>query len=231
MLELTDISLARGTQTVLDGITLCIAPGERVGMVGPSGSGKSSLLKLVAGLLQPGTGSVANGFAHTCMVFQEPRLLPWRSVRDNLCIPLHAAGHDEHVARAIASDWLGRVGLADRADAWPGQLSGGMAQRVSLARAFALSPDLLLLDEPFSALDPDLRRELGALCDAELRRTGAALLCVSHHPQELGERVDRCLLLEHGHLTPFALPGHHAATAVSLPSLTSAAPPAQANPP
>lgn len=200
---------------MLYGISLCIAPGERVGLVGPSGAGKSSVLKLAAGLLAPTAGVVANRFAYTGLVFQEPRLLPWRSVLDNLLIPLRAAGHDSVGAHATACDWLARVGLSAYARAWPRQLSGGMAQRVSLARAFALAPDLLLLDEPFSALDPALRSEMGALCDAELARTGAALLCVSHHLQELAERVDRCLLLERGCIRPFVLPGHRAAHAIS----------------
>ncbi|MGO1540169.1 MAG: ABC transporter ATP-binding protein [Luteimonas sp.] len=231
MLELAGIVLERGGRPVLDGVDLRIAPGERVGLVGPSGCGKSSLLKLVAGLLAGSAGRLDNGFGRTCLVFQEPRLLPWRSVLDNLRIPLRAAGHSTCSAEAVARDWLGRVGLAARADAWPGQLSGGMAQRVSLARAFALAPDLLLLDEPFSALDPGLRKELGALCDAELRRTGAALLCVSHHPQELAERVDRCLQLDRGQLRPCVLPGHRAAQAVVEIPHTPAAPPAQASPP
>lgn len=229
MLELSNIVLRRGRHHVLDGVALRIAPGERVGLVGPSGAGKSSMLKLVAGLLQPERGTCRNGFTHTCLVFQEPRLLPWRRVRDNLTIPLRAAGYDATQARAIADDWLARVGLSGCADAWPGQLSGGMAQRVALARAFALSPDLLLLDEPFAALDPPLRRALGALCDDALACTGAALLCVSHHPDELAERVDRCLLLEHGRLRPHPLLGPRSVRAVDR--TPPAAPRAQASPP
>lgn len=222
MLEFSNIVLARGGHKVLDGISLHIAPGERVGLIGPSGSGKSSVLKLAAGLLAPTHGVFCNRFQRTCLVFQEPRLLPWRSVLQNLSIPLRAAGHDGANADAIAGNWLARVGLSTHANAWPRQLSGGMAQRVSLARAFALEPDLLLLDEPFSALDPGLRHELGALCDAEQARTGAALLCVSHHPQELAERVDRCLLLEDGHIRPFVLPGHHVAHAAPASPMPTA---------
>lgn len=228
MLEFSRVVLERAGQRVLDGVDLRIFPGQRVGLVGPSGAGKSSLLQLAAGLLAPASGAVGNTFARTCVAFQEPRLLPWRSVLENLRIPLRAAGHDDAQARRIAGRWLARVGLDARAQAWPRQLSGGMAQRVSLARAFALEPDLLLLDEPFGALDPALRQELGELCDAELARTGAALLCVSHHPQELARRVDRCLRLEHGHLHPCLLPG---ACAGEILHATPAAPQRHASPP
>ncbi|KAF1686145.1 nitrate ABC transporter ATP-binding protein [Pseudoxanthomonas broegbernensis] len=227
MLELDGIALDLGGRRVLAGFALRLARGERLGLVGPSGAGKSSVLKLAAGLLVPGAGRVRNGFARPCLVFQEPRLLPWRSVRENLVIPLRAAGRTRDDARSVAETWLARVGQAGEAGAWPRQLSGGMAQRVALARAFALEPDLLLLDEPFGALDPELRRTLGALCDAELARTGAALVCVSHHPQELGERVDRCIRLEGGRAWPHALPGHAPRApgrAPALPGHPSSAP-------
>src|SRR5690554_643947 len=106
MLELDRIVLERGGRRVLDGFDLCLAPGERLGLVGASGAGKSSVLKLVAGLLEPVTGRMRNRFLRARMVFQEPRLLPWRSVRDNLLVPLRAAGHGEERARGLAADWL-----------------------------------------------------------------------------------------------------------------------------
>src|SRR5690606_23288768 len=99
--------------------------------------------------------------------------------------------------------WLERVDLPDAGRAWPGELSGGMAQRAALARAFALQPDLLLLDEPFSALDPALRAALSQLCTECVKDTGAALLCISHHPHELVEMVDRCVLIVNGTLQSF----------------------------
>jgi NitT/TauT family transport system ATP-binding protein len=173
-----------------------VRPGERIGILGASGAGKSSILKLAAGLLNAQQGRLRNDFRHPVLVFQEPRLLPWCSVLENIEIPLRAARHSAADARRLALDWLQRVGLRDRDQAWPGQLSGGMAQRVALARAFALQPDLLMLDEPFSALDPGLRRSLAQSCEAGLKQTGAALLYVSHHPHELVELVDRCILLD-----------------------------------
>lgn len=203
MLELRAVDLTLNGRRVLDGFDLQLAAGERVGILGPSGAGKSSLLKLVAGLLRVQGGHYRTTFRHPVLVFQEPRLLPWCRVSENLEIPLRAAGHGKRQARRLALEWLERVGLSDRALAWPGQLSGGMAQRVALARAFAVQPDLLLLDEPFSALDPALRDTLGRLCREGLEHTGATLLCVSHHPHELLELVDRCVLLDSGRARRF----------------------------
>lgn len=198
MLEFDGVGLRYGAHGVFERLDLRLAAGERLGILGPSGIGKSTLLRLAAGLLAPQQGRIRNGFARTTMVFQEPRLLPWRSVRDNLELPLRAAGHGAAEARRLALHWLAQVELDQYALAWPGQLSGGMAQRVALARAFALRPSLLLLDEPFSALDGALRRRLGALCERMLRADGAALLYVSHHPQELLQLAPRCLSYEQG---------------------------------
>lgn len=206
MLELDDVVLQRGTRTLLTRANLRIEAGERVGLLGPSGAGKSSLLAAVAGTLPLQGGQISNRFVRTGVVFQQPRLLPWRSVLENVRLPLRAAGFGRQAAAATAHDWLQWVGLGARMHAWPRQLSGGEAQRVALARALSIKPDLLLLDEPFSALDPALRQEMRGLCHAALRITGAALLYVTHQPLELSPLVDRCLNLELGRLRPFPLP-------------------------
>lgn len=203
MLDMRKVSLQFGATRVLDAVEFHLAPGERVGVLGASGAGKSSLLKLAAGLLKTSSGACINSYRHPLLVFQEPRLLPWRSVQDNIEIPLLAAGCTKREAHKRASHWLERVGLAAAGKAWPGELSGGMAQRAALARAFALQPDLLLLDEPFSALDPALRSALSKLCIECVKDTGAALLCISHHPYELVEMVDRCVLIANGKLQSF----------------------------
>lgn len=203
MFELHKVSVRLGASCILDAIDFRLAPGERTGVVGRSGAGKSTLLKLAAGLLTASGGTCINSYRHALLVFQEPRLLPWRSVQDNIEIPLLAKGCTKPEARLRASHWLERVGLDKVGKAWPGELSGGMAQRAALARAFALQPDLLLLDEPFSALDPALRAALSQLCTECVQDTGAALLCISHHPHELVDMVDRCVLISNGRLQSF----------------------------
>jgi NitT/TauT family transport system ATP-binding protein len=206
MLELEDIVLQRGPRTLLAQAQLRLEPAERLGLVGPSGAGKSSLLSVIAGTLPIQAGRIRNDFLRVGIAYQQPRLLPWRSVIDNVRIPLRATGFGRRAATATARDWLHWVGLEQRLHDWPGQLSGGEAHRVALARAFSGKPDLLLLDEPFSALDPALRQQMRALCNNAVRITGAALLYVSHHPLELTELVDRCVNLELGRLRPYPLP-------------------------
>lgn len=203
MLDWHAIDLHLGGRQVLNGVDFRVRAGERVGILGPSGAGKSSLLRLAAGTLKARHGTLGNSFRHAVLAFQEPRLLPWCRVAENLEIPLRAAGRDPATARRLAAEWLARVGLGEQARAWPNQLSGGMAQRVALARALAVEPDLLLLDEPFSALDPALRKTLCELCRDWLDASGAALLCVSHHPAELVGLVDRFVLLSGGVLREF----------------------------
>jgi ABC-type nitrate/sulfonate/bicarbonate transport system ATPase subunit len=205
MLELHKVALRFGPVRVLHGIDFRLAPGERVGILGASGAGKSSLLKMAAGLLPATHGACINSFRHSLLVFQEPRLLPWRRTQENIEIPLLASGLNKAEAHERALHWLSRVGLASSARAWPRELSGGMAQRATLARAFALQPDLLLLDEPFSALDRSLRTDLAQLCTECSHDTGAAMLCISHHPEELAGMVERCVLIEGGKLTPCSI--------------------------
>ena len=198
MLELSHVQVLFGQKPVLQDLSFTLQAGQRLGVLGPSGEGKSTLLRLVAGLIKPDSGQVWNEFRHPVLVFQQPRLLPWRSVLDNVQIPLRAQGLSAAQAKERAMYWLGQVELADVAQSWPGELSGGMAQRVALARAFALQPDLLLLDEPFSALDPALRNSLAQVCLRCLEETGAALLYISHQPRELMRVADSCLLLQKG---------------------------------
>ncbi|MBB6307603.1 ABC transporter ATP-binding protein [Xanthobacter tagetidis] len=196
MLRLDGVCLSFGDGPVLDGIGLAVPTGRLVALIGPSGCGKTTLLGLAAGALQPQAGRVENRFARTAMVFQEPRLLPWAGALDNAAFGLKAMGLARGDRRARARDILLRLGLTLRDLAKrPGALSGGMRQRVAIARALAVEPDLLLMDEPFSALDVGLRAELQALVRAEVERAGIAVLFVTHDVAEAVRLADRIVVL------------------------------------
>jgi NitT/TauT family transport system ATP-binding protein len=179
----------------LDGVSLRVAPGEFVSVVGPSGCGKSTLLRLAAGLLTPSAGTVERGAGSLGYVFQDPTLLPWRTVRRNveLAAELHRLPRAERRSRAESA--LDRVGLAGFAGARPGTLSGGMRMRVSLARALALRPDLFLFDEPFGALDEITRSRLGADLEGLFRADGFGALFITHSVVEAVTLSDRVLVM------------------------------------
>jgi ABC-type nitrate/sulfonate/bicarbonate transport system ATPase subunit len=182
-----------GERVVLRDVRFTIAPGELVALLGPSGCGKTTLLHLIAGLdaCFDGCIALAPPDARIGMVFQDPRLLPRRSVRDNLLLVL-PRGTDP----ALADAALAEVGMAGAAGLWPRQLSLGMARRVALARALAIAPDMLVLDEPFASLDEATAAGLRALI-ARLRRDRPRLaaLLVTHDPGEAAALADRALLL------------------------------------
>jgi NitT/TauT family transport system ATP-binding protein len=168
LIEFNDVSkqFGRGPR-VLDRISLAASPGDFVSFIGPSGCGKSTLLRLIAGLSPVTSGSVTiagraptEAAADLAYVFQDPTLLPWLSVGRNIEAPLRLRGIPAAERRAIRDRVLALVRLGDRAEAYPRQLSGGQRMRVSIARALALSPRLLLLDEPFGALDEMTREHL-----------------------------------------------------------------------
>jgi ABC-type nitrate/sulfonate/bicarbonate transport system ATPase subunit len=184
-------------EVVLRDFNLSIQAGELVALVGPTGVGKTTLLHIAAGLEQPDAGQVTAGGSGDSirlgMVFQQPRLLDWRSVRANIDLVARAAGRDtRHTA-----DLLEAVGLADYADAYPSTLSGGQRQRVALARAFAIEPQVLLLDEPFSALDELTARRLRILLQGLWRRTSPTGLLVTHNILEAAFLADRVVVLGH----------------------------------
>ncbi|MBE3009331.1 ABC transporter ATP-binding protein [Microbispora sp. NEAU-D428] len=181
-----------GDRTVLDGLDLTIGRGEFVALLGRSGSGKSTLLRALAGLDEEVEGGLEVD-GSVAVAFQEPRLVPWKRVRDNLTLGLTAP---DPVSRAEAA--LAEVGLADRAGAWPLTLSGGEAQRASLARALVREPGLLLLDEPFSALDALTRITVHRLVLDLWAAHGPAVLLVTHDVDEALLLADRILVLDRG---------------------------------
>ncbi|KAA3655042.1 MAG: ATP-binding cassette domain-containing protein [Proteobacteria bacterium] len=185
VLELAGVGHAYGACTVLSGIDLHLPAGRIHALVGPSGCGKTTLLHLVAGLLPLQDGAIRNGFARSACMFQQPRLLPWKSALDNIALGLKARGVPRAARHAQARDQARRFGLDDTALAqYPQQLSGGMQSRVALARALVLSPDLLLLDEAFSALDVGLKAELYRQLLAEQARRPMAVLMITHDLME-----------------------------------------------
>lgn len=184
MLELKDVSLSFGALEVLRGASLTLGQGERIAITGPSGCGKTSLLHIIAGLLHPDSGLVRNRAARTGCVFQEPRLLPWLSAADNVSIVMPHSTHGQDALMLLK-----KLGLADSAEKHPCELSGGMQQRAALARALAYAPDLLLLDEPFRALDAASK---ALAIDAVNERADCAVILVTHSPEEaaaLGCRI------------------------------------------
>ena len=181
-----------GEHVVLDHLDLEIRRGEFVAMIGRSGTGKSTLLRALAGLDRDVSGELTVN-APTAVVFQEPRLLPWKKVWNNVALGLRAAD-----PRTIARTALDEVGLAARADAWPLTLSGGEAQRAALARALVRDPGLLLLDEPFSALDALTRISMHGLVLSLWERHEPAVLLVTHDVDEALALADRVLVLSDG---------------------------------
>ena len=192
-----------GRQTeVIGGLDLEIAPRSIVALVGPNGCGKSTLLRVIAGLLPARTGTVevegrpvTGPDSRVGLVFQEPRLLPWRSAFANVAFPLEVAGRDRTARERRVTDLLGLVGLRDWSRARPAELSGGMRQRVAIARALALEPAVLLLDEPFSALDSLTRDRFNVELLRLWERIGATIVLVTHSIAEAVFLADRVLVL------------------------------------
>ena len=184
----------------LEGISLTVAPGEILVVIGGSGCGKSTMLRAISGLDTPSEGTVSlDGATITApreeigIIFQEPRLLPWLTVADNVGFGLNGVAREERRDRVQRA--LVRVGLAEKANVWPRELSGGQAQRVAIARALVPRPQVLLLDEPFSALDAFTRADLQVhLLDlwAELKPT---LIMVTHDVEEAVVLADRIMVM------------------------------------
>ena len=200
-----DFPGADGGLVALLDLTLEIPAGSLTVVIGPNGCGKSTLLRVIAGLLRPADGHVRigdevhaeprAGDGRACLAFQQPRLLPWLSTLDNVALPLSMAGVPSGEARQRAQEALERVGLADAANLWPAHLSGGMAQRAGLARALITDPPILLLDEPFSALDALTREAF----DGELERLWMeqprTVVLVTHSVSEAVRMADRIVVM------------------------------------
>lgn len=200
-IELKDVSLSFGSNPILTGIDMSVDPGQFVCVIGASGSGKTTLLRMIAGLLVPTSGKVfSNGkpvlkpSRHVAVVFQDygRALLPWRRAYANVSLPLEAGGMPAKDRPARIRELLAKVGLAHHEDKFPGQLSGGMQQRLQIARALAQEPDTLLMDEPFGALDAMTRQTLQDEVLRLVAERKTTVFFVTHDIEEalyLGDRV------------------------------------------
>jgi NitT/TauT family transport system ATP-binding protein len=192
------------TLTALHDVSLTIGAGQFVVVVGPSGCGKSTLLRAVGGLVAPAGGSITVGGLNpdearlsrrVSFVFQQPVLLPWYTVRQNVELPLKLFGWSRSQRRTAAAEYLDLVGLGDFAGAYPHQLSGGMQQRVAIARALSFEPAVLLMDEPFGALDEITRERLNSELLHIWSSINATVLFVTHSLSEAAFLADRVLVL------------------------------------
>jgi NitT/TauT family transport system ATP-binding protein len=197
--QISDVSkvFGRGDTALqaLDGVSLAVAPGEFVTLIGASGCGKSTLLNLVAGLDTPTSGKISTGGRRVSLMFQESALFPWLTAARNVEIPLRAAGVPRAERRERVAELLDLVQLSAFADKRPHELSGGMRQRVALARALAQEADVLLMDEPFGALDAMTRDLLHEVLEGIWRRRNLSIVFVTHEVREAVRLGDRVVLL------------------------------------
>lgn len=192
MLKITDLSFSFDKKKILEDFSLELKKGEILAVMGPSGYGKTTLLRLVAGLLKPQKGEIENTFEKTAYAFQEPRLFPWLTVKENL---LAVMGDKDENAKETVLECLELVELSDALDKYPSELSGGMKSRASLARALAFGGDLFLFDEPFAALDEDLRHSLAEKIKEYIQTRGASAILVTHNKEDAENIADRILIL------------------------------------
>jgi NitT/TauT family transport system ATP-binding protein len=197
----------------IENLSMEIQTGEFVAILGPSGCGKSTLLRIIAGLEKPSSGSVEIGRGKIAYVFQDAHLLPWRNVLRNAVLPLELMGSARGERDSTAREALEQVGLADAVQRYPAQLSGGMKMRVSLARALVTRPDVLLLDEPFAALDEINRQKLDEQLRELWHRHRMTVVFVTHSTSEATFLANRAVVLS-------SRPGHVVADLpVDLPEL------------
>jgi len=208
MLDVRQLSFAYNSTPVLDGVSLTLAKGELVSLLGPSGCGKSTLLRLVAGLIDPGGGDITwqDGTAPEIgFVFQDAALMPWADLAANVSLPLSLRGQSLTAARL--DEILGYLGLRGLESRFPQALSGGQQMRVSIARALAANAELLLMDEPFGALDEILRFRMNDLMLGLKAEHGWSSLFVTHSIYEAVYLSDRVLVMDAGKIAGEVTPG------------------------
>ena len=195
-----DLTISYGGEPVLEGASLAVGDGSFVSLVGPSGSGKSSLLRAVIGLQRPLSGTVETGLAPSQIgiLFQDDALLPWKTARENVALGLTFNGMVRGKALAEADAWLARLDLAGLGDRFPRRLSGGQRKRVALAQVLAMRPKLMLMDEPFASLDAIVRARVVKDLVALVEREKISVLLVTHDLEEALSLSDDVYLLSQG---------------------------------
>jgi NitT/TauT family transport system ATP-binding protein len=196
MLEFNNVTKSFGNRTILDSISFQLGDNRILAILGPSGIGKTTILRIAAGTIKPDAGEVQSDRRKIGFIFQEPRLLPWRTALANVTLVLKSnkmlTGKEQ---TKIATAMLERLGLKGFENYYPAQLSGGMRQRVAIARAFVLEPDLLLLDEPFTGLDLGLKGSLQQMLLELLVWRPASMIYVTHEPQDAVLLADTVIIL------------------------------------
>ncbi|MCT7543129.1 ABC transporter ATP-binding protein [Aliarcobacter cryaerophilus] len=196
-LVVENVNFSFGFKEILKDINFTLKKGEVVSIVGPSGGGKTTLLHLCSKLLKLDTGRIKNSFLSSAFAFQEPRLLPWKNVIDNISLALKAKGEKTNIAEQKAKDIAILFGLQESDfSKFPKDLSGGMKQRVSFARALVVNPSLLFLDEPFSALDIGLKKELQNLLIKNIENNNLSILFITHDLMEAIKLSDKIIVLK-----------------------------------
>lgn len=219
-LLIAGLTKSYASRAVLKDVTLSLQPGEVTALVGPSGAGKTTLMRLIAGMERVDQGSIQSGETllsaadthlpterrQIGLVFQDFALFPHLNVRANIMFGLARLAKPER--RRVADDWIDRLALGDRASAFPHQLSGGEQQRVAIARAMAPDPRVLLMDEPFSGLDPELRHTSRSIALEAIRQAGIPALLVTHDPVEALAHADTVAVMQLGRLIQVDAPDH-----------------------
>ena len=206
IITIENVGLAFGEEQIYDRLSFDVRPGEFICILGPSGCGKSTLLRIIGGLLDLNAGRVRvdgraprDAWAEIAFVFQSPRLVPWRTALENVLLgtELRLGSRDKDSRRARAVALLHLVGLAADTGKYPSMLSGGERQRVAIARALSVAPKIVLMDEPFSALDPNMRLRMRLEMERIWLETGKTVVFVTHDIDEALQLADRTVVLSH----------------------------------
>ena len=205
MIKFDNVCVSFGGKTVLKNVSFEIKSHESVAILGPSGSGKTTILKLIAGTLKPDSGTVDVESQRIGYVFQDHRLLPWRTALDNVMLVLKAAGDEQTQVREKAMAWMKLMRMHHYYHYYPRQLSGGMIQRVSIARALAIEPEIMLMDEPFSSLDNALADSLLRQLKQVLANYKTTTIYVSHDIVGALSIAERLFVLSSGGLNEMVI--------------------------